>query len=47
MPPVSETTNARVQWLAILESVLLIGMTAFQLHYIYSWFKDTIKQGRV
>jgi len=37
----SESTNARVQWLALLEWVLLIGMSFFQLRYIRNWFSET------
>jgi hypothetical protein len=40
-------TNARVQWLALLEAVLLISLTAFQIRYIRQWFADTSSRGRV
>lgn len=40
-------TNSRVQWLALLESVLLISLTAFQIHYIRTWFAETSSRGRV
>ena len=36
-----------VQWLSLLESVLLIGVTAAELQYIRTWFKETGKTGRV
>lgn len=40
-------TNSRVQWLALLESVLLISLTVFQIHYIRQWFAETSSRGRV
>jgi hypothetical protein len=42
-----ESDNARIQWLSILECVLLIGMAAFQLRSIIAWFNETKKFGRV
>ena len=41
------TTNSRVQWLALLESVLLVSLTVFQIHYIRTWFSETSARGRV
>jgi len=41
------STNARVQWLALLESVLLVTLTAFQIHWIRHWFAETSTRGRV
>jgi hypothetical protein len=34
----SETTNGRVQWMAVMESVLLITLTMVQLNYVRGWF---------
>jgi len=42
-----DATDDAVQWLSLIESVLLIGVTAAQLHYIRNWFKETGKLGRV
>ena len=42
-----EAADDWVQWLSLLESVLLIGVTAAELQYIRAWFKDTGKTGRV
>lgn len=41
------TTNDRVQMWSLVESVVLIGVTAWQLYYIRHWFKDAGKIGRV
>lgn len=38
----SQTTNSRVQWLAVIESVALVSMTVYQLKKIQNWFKDNI-----
>jgi len=43
----SEATNARVQWMSLIESILLISMSVFQLFYIRKWFSDSEKRGRV
>jgi uncharacterized membrane protein len=40
-------TNSRVQWLALLESVLVISLMVFQIHYIRKWFQQTDSRGRV
>ena len=42
-----DRTDDRVQWLSLVESVLLLGVTAAQLHYIRAWFKDAGHKGRV
>jgi len=42
-----ETTNSRAQWMSVIESVLLIGITVFQLNYIRQWFTDSDKRTRV
>jgi hypothetical protein len=41
------TTNSRVQWLALMEAVLLISLTLFQIKYIRNWFSETSSRGRV
>jgi len=40
-------TNAHVQWFALVEALLLIGLTAFQIQYIRHWFAETSARGRV
>jgi len=40
-------TNARVQWLALVEAVLLVSLTLFQIKYIRTWFAETSSRGRV
>ena len=42
-----DVTDDRVQWLSLVESVLLIGVTAAQLQYIRAWFRETGQKGRV
>ena len=42
-----DVTDDRVQWLSLVESVLLIGVTAAQLQYIRHWFKESGQKGRV
>jgi hypothetical protein len=41
------STNSNVQWLALVEAVLLVGLTAFQIKYIRDWFAETSSRGRV
>jgi len=43
----SESTNARVQWMAIVESALLVSMSIFQLNYIRRWFAESDGKTRV
>lgn len=43
----SINTNSRVQWMAIIESVVLISLSILQLKYITAWFAETGKSGRV
>eukprot|EP00808_Paulinella_micropora_P025292 g2662.t1 len=40
-----EATNARVQWLSIIEAVVLISLSALQLRFIRQWFKDGQRVG--
>ena len=42
-----DAADDAVQWLSLIESVLLIGLTTAQLYYIRNWFKETGKIGRV
>lgn len=42
-----EQTHSRVHWVSLIDSLLLIGMTAFQLYYIRHWFAETSTRGRV
>eukprot|EP00457_Paulinella_chromatophora_P012035 gb/GEZN01012211.1/.p1 GENE.gb/GEZN01012211.1/~~gb/GEZN01012211.1/.p1 ORF type:complete len:156 (-),score=19.63 gb/GEZN01012211.1/:6-473(-) len=42
-----EATNARIQWLSIVETVVLVSLSAFQLTYIRQWFKDGQRAGSV
>lgn len=42
-----DTTNARVSWLSFIESVVLIGITLAQLHYVRSWFNEAQSKNRV
>jgi len=42
-----ESTNARAQWLSILESGILIAASAGQLYMIQSWFSNRGIRGRV
>ena len=42
-----EASDANVQWLTLIEGVLLVGVTVGQLQYIRNWFKETGKTGRV
>jgi len=42
-----EADNARVQWLTILECVLLVGLATFQLRSIMNWFAEHKKFVRV
>jgi hypothetical protein len=35
----SESTNTRVQWYSIIESVLLVGMSMWQIHYLRRLFE--------
>jgi hypothetical protein len=41
------TLNSRVQYLAILECVTLVGLSVFQVKFIRNWFKETMHLGRV
>jgi len=41
----TEDTNSRIVWISILESVVLITLTAFQIYLIQSWFSSNAKQG--
>jgi len=42
-----EASNARVQWLSILESIVLVVIAAAQLKYIMNWFQEKHKGIRV
>ena len=42
-----EASDANVQWLTVVEGLLLIGVTIAELQYIRNWFKETGKTGRV
>jgi len=43
----TETTNSRVQYLAILEGIAVVVLTLAQVTMIRSWFADNVKYGRV
>ena len=43
----AESTNSRVMWLSLLESVVLLTISGFQLFYIRNWFSDTDRRRRV
>jgi hypothetical protein len=43
----SAAINSRVQWMAVVESALLITISVAQLFYIKTWFSDNVKRGRV
>eukprot|EP00455_Lapot_gusevi_P006734 TRINITY_DN1288_c0_g1_i1.p1 TRINITY_DN1288_c0_g1~~TRINITY_DN1288_c0_g1_i1.p1 ORF type:complete len:204 (+),score=75.82 TRINITY_DN1288_c0_g1_i1:150-761(+) len=43
----AESTNSRVAWLSIIESLILISISAFQLIYIRKWFSEADKRRRV
>jgi hypothetical protein len=40
-----ETVNARVVWLAIFESLVLLTITILQIYFISSWFSDSPSSG--
>ena len=42
-----EASDANVQWLTVVEGLVLIGVTIGELQYIRNWFKETGKTGRV
>ena len=42
-----EANDSNVQWLTLVEGLLLIGLTVGELQYIRNWFKETGKMGRV
>ena len=42
-----EASDSNVQWLTMVEGLLLIGLTVGELQYIRNWFKETGKTGRV
>ena len=43
----SEVVNARVAWLALFESVILVAVSIFQVYYISSWFGNSKSAGGV
>ncbi|XXQ33693.1 GOLD domain-containing protein [Plasmodiophora brassicae] len=42
-----ESTNSRVQWLAISKAIILISLSSLQLFFIRSWFSDVGQRRRV
>eukprot|EP01083_Nonionella_stella_P076726 209236_1 len=44
---IQEATNGRVQWMAMLQFIALVGLSTFQLTYIKQWFSNTKKRGGV
>ena len=42
-----ESTNSRVQWFALVEACVLVGLSVLQLYYIHTWFADTSQRRRV
>ena len=42
-----EASDANVQWLTVVEALVLVGVTVGELQYIRNWFKESGKMGRV